>query len=102
MSTFEGCAGADVDITRQTLEETRATAEAVLEAGKLDAAAHVYLGATVDLRGKLSSGCTGVLAVLDQLKMRTAGLAGADKVGAFRDTFEGLLLVIEKRRKASK
>lgn len=102
VSTFEGCAGADVDITRQTLEETRATAEAVLEAGKLDAAAHVYLGATVDLRGKLSSGCTGVLAVLDQLKMRTAGLAGADKVGAFRDTFEGLLLVIEKRRKASK
>jgi hypothetical protein len=101
LSTLDGCAGADIDITRQTIEETRATAEAVLEANKVAAAAHIYLGAAVDLRSKLSGSCSGVAAVLDKVRIRAATLTGSEKVGAFSGAFEGLLLVIEKSRKSS-
>ncbi|MEZ4227161.1 MAG: trypsin-like peptidase domain-containing protein [Polyangiaceae bacterium] len=99
LSILTGCAGADLDAMRRLVEQASAAAGTMFDASQLAGAAHVYLGASVDLRAKLSQACSGVATELEDLKRRVESLRDDEKAAQLRDAFEGLARVLEKHDK---
>lgn len=93
------CTAAELDHVLESIATTVDVGVPLFNDGNHEACARVYEGGALALAKQLK-GCTGVKKALEEGLARAAGLSTAtEKAWALRDTFDGLLDVVERTKK---
>jgi len=94
---LNGCSDENKELIFKTLQEAIEVGAPLFNQGKLAACYHIYEGAAADLAQRLPRSCGGPKQALSVGRRRAAKLSDpGDKAWAMRDSFDGVLELLER------
>jgi hypothetical protein len=98
ISMLGGCGQGDLKLVAQMIDEAISVGAPLYNKGAFAACYHVYSGASADLEPKLGAACIGPKRALAEGRRKAAKLTDPSaQAWAMRDSFDGLLDVIERK-----
>jgi hypothetical protein len=98
LSLLDGCSGGDLLVLATSLEHAMSLGAPLLDSGDAAACAQILTRTSNDLEQRLAKTCGGPSRALAAGRVRAAELPGhGERASAMRDTFDGLLAVIERK-----
>ena len=102
VSALDGCNAAALDLVLQTISEAIEVGAPLYNSGNHAGCYHIYEGAAADLDRKLPRSCKGPGEVLKAGRARAASLpTPTEQAWAMRDSFDGLISVIVRKRRGN-
>jgi hypothetical protein len=97
LKLLSGCSDANKELIFKTLQDAIEVGAPLFNQGKLSACYHIYDGAAADLAQRLPRSCGGPKRALSVGQRRAAKLKDpADQAWAMRDSFDGVLELLER------
>ncbi len=98
VAMLDGCGEGDLRLMVKMILGAIDVGAPLYNSGNVDGCYHIYDGAAADVERKLGLGCRGPKGALAAGRRKAASLQSpADQAWAMRDTFDGLLDVVERK-----